>query len=103
MNIGSNKTSFSSQTSTVLPHSLTHYHLTCLMVAEYLNTASISVQWKGVPWRLSGYGSGVVAGVAEDTAVTWLQSLAPEIPHAKGMVKNEKQEFPLWHSGNESD
>ena len=53
----------------------------------------------GVPWWPKSWGFGIA------TAVPWVQFLAWEFPHAVGATNFKKKimEFPLWHSGNESN
>ena len=50
----------------------------------------------GVPLQSSGLkGSGIVTAAVWVTAVTQVQSLAQELPHAPGIAKNKKLCFPL--------
>ena len=43
------------------------------------------------PHGATGYGSGIVIAVVWVAAVTWVQSLAPKLPHAMDAAKKKKK------------
>ena len=44
------------------------------------------------PCSSAGEGSGIITAAPQVAAVAWVRSLASELPHAKGKVKNKQKQ-----------
>ena len=54
---------------------------------------------EGAPFCPSGEGFRAVTDLVPVTAVTWVQSLAREFPHAAGMAKTKQINKPFQRRG----